>query len=665
MKLGKLSYVLIATLLLNQIPINSASAAASPEEQCFDLLTEAAKSNPAFSKLDLSKVRKTNGKKNDIKSGKFSVATYEDFMDTFNTPVPYFSDDIPNYPNKMDKVPTQYKFIPSIHKANRNNTASIIYNNGIRTKIDHWMSKDGSSTGTDIQNYFAGKKSASALDAKHYRQTIDGYYLDSRYVSFGAESELDFSYPTRAAAPSNDDYYPTGRPVKDMRQYLIYTHHLSPALGGDLLSCEIIKMVPQSPYKLKDFDHKGLSLDWVNYGGTKMSQSDAKTDVIGKNGKFRKAEIDYTTSVKGEPDKKLFRFYTLSINYDNGNSFLNTFITSELFNEAMRDAKNASQTFLEMRRAFYNKVIASGLEIGSGSTASVQNQEIVQGSWCGLKLSTTTLIDCQGQDPATSCPSGYQKRQWATLGSAPLSSCFKKTTGLGSLTPPESGLWCGIKMTGDTDRTVLCGGYDPKLSCPTGYTSQKLTSMPETGGDWYSCMKDADANAIVLHSGTQCGLKMAHQSTPIQTCEGHNPEISCPDNYTSRQWANLDSSWGEWFSCFKNSTTPTKTVETTHFNAARWNLPDLGMSGKTTYYASDQATANKVCTLRGEQTGEGFSEGEWIGSTDSLDADEWSSSSLAIRGWDNSKGAYSVCTTGSQCVTQKETIRNKIKCVAY
>ncbi|NCP67913.1 hypothetical protein GW756_03950 [bacterium] len=577
MKRGSISSILTGVLLFNLIPFGSTVAATSPEEQCFAQLVLAASTNPSFNTLDLASVNKVNGKNNEYKSGRFSVATYADFLNTFSKAVPYFETDIVSYPDKMNEVPTRYKYTPTVHKSNRNNTASIIYNNGTKTNIDHWMSKNGSSTSQDIQKYFAGQLSASTLDNKHNRQKIDGYYLDSKYVSFGKESELDFSYPSRAANPGADGYYPTGRPVKDMRQYLIYTHHLSPARGGAFLSCELVKMTPYNPYKLKDYDYQGQSLSWVNYGGTKMSQSNAKTAVVG-GGKFRKAEIDYTITTRADESKNLMRFNAISINYDNGNSFLNTFRTSEMFNEAMRDALNASETFLEMRRAFYNKVIASGLGIGGGASGGAANANVVKGNFCGFSISNQTNAqrNCQGLNPKTSCPAGYTKSNFARIGSNDWFTCVKTNTAAISTNPVEQGLWCGMKMTGDTARMVPCAGSDPQTTCPTGYSSKRFAQMGDNGGDWYSCFKDNNNNNLTVPSGSMCGLKMAQNSGGIN-CETSNPQVSCPTGFTSIQWSNVDPNWGRWFSCFKDveplavnpppAPEPTSgTVICTHYN---------------------------------------------------------------------------------------------------
>jgi len=570
MKVRKISFLLIGALLASQYQFNNTTYAASPEEQCFAELAKAAKKNPAFSGLNLSAVKKISGKNKELESDPFSVKTYADFLETFSKPVPYSQSDLKYYPSKMKSVATKHRYTPKIHKANRTNSGVIIYNNGSKTSIDHWMSKTGSSAASDIKDYFSGQKSASQLDAKHNRQKIDGYYLNSKYVTFGRESDLTFSFPSRAANPADDGYYPSGRPVMDMREYVMYTHHLKGSLGGDLLSCELIKMVPQSPYKLKDYDYSGESIRWENYGGTKISASNAKTQVVG-GGKFRKAEIDYTITSRTDPGKQLLRFYVLGINYDNHNSFLNTFRTVEMFNEAMRDAKKASQGFLEMRRTFYAKVIASGL--GIGQDTSVYNsgdasQPLATGHFCGLSMSHKDLaaIKCDGADPLRDdCPAGYTKRQWADLsgiGAGKWTSCFTDSPQPVRSSVKNPGLFCGIRMENDAGRKVLCSGIDPRdaapsippdVSCPAGFQPATFANMgPGYKGQWTTCFKQNNTSGLSATAGTMCGLKMEQQSTPVVSCGGMDPQTGCPEGYSSTQWANINASWGRWHSCIRN-----------------------------------------------------------------------------------------------------------------
>lgn len=563
MKVRKISFLLIGVLLASQSQFDNTIYAASPEEQCFTELSKAAKRNPAFSDLNLDSVRKISGENGELKSEPFSVKTYADFSNAFSKPVPFFQSDLEYYPNRMNNVATKHRFTPKIHKSNRTNSGVIIYNNGYKTPIDYWMSKTGASAAADIKEYFSGQKTASQLDAKHNRQTIDGYYLNSEYVTFGRESDLTFSFPSRAANPADDGDYPSGRPIMDMRQYVMYTQHLKGgAMGNDLLSCEIIKMVPQSPYKLKDYDYSGDSIRWENYGGTKMSASNAKTRVVG-DGKFRKAEIDYTITSRTDPGKQLLRFYVLSLNYNNNNSFLNTFRTVEMFNEAMRDAKNASQNFLEMRRAFYAKVLASGLGIGQDTSvynSGDGNFPLASGHFCGLSFTKQAAprFKCNGADPLRdACPTGYTKHQWADLsgiGAGKWTSCFTDSPQAVSSSGKNPGLFCGMRMENDAARVVLCNGVDPlDATCPTGFKASTFADMGANyKGKWTTCVKQNNNNGLSTTAGTMCGLKMEQQSAPVVSCGGMDPQTGCPEGYSSTQWANINASWGRWHSCIRN-----------------------------------------------------------------------------------------------------------------
>lgn len=361
-----LSLFLVPAILANILPVSTTYAAASPEDRCFDLLTSKAQNNPAFAGLDLTKVRKTNGKNTStgISSGEFSVATYNDFKAAFNREIPAGSGDIVHYPDDMNRVSSNYKFKRKIHKANRNNAATIMYNNGNKTNIDQWAPKDGKNPLSDIRKYFSGKRSASYLDGKYHRQKIDGHYVNSKYVTFGRDSRLAFSYPSRSPNPADDGFFPTGRPVLDMREYVMYTHHLSSAYGGKFMSCGLVKMVPQGQYKLQNYTAGDKSVAWANFGGTRMSESNVRTQSVGGND-FRLGEIEYTITDRESPTGRLMRFKVLSLGYKNGSPFMNPYITMDLFDKAMKDAHNTSKNFLEMRRAFYDRVIASGLGIGA------------------------------------------------------------------------------------------------------------------------------------------------------------------------------------------------------------------------------------------------------------------------------------------------------------
>ncbi len=668
MKAKTTAALLTMTFIASLVQTETAQAA-SPEEMCFTNLTQAAKSNPAFNSLNLAKVRKINGSSGQHKSEPFSVATYQDFSDAFSTQTPYFSTDLKYFPNQMEEVPAKHKFVPKKHRSNRNNTASIIFQDGRKSFIDHWMSRNGASTELDIRDYFANQKSAGQLNSKYNRQRIDGYYLDTRYVSFGRESDLDFSYPNRAANPANDDFYPTGRPVRDMREYLIYTHHLSPALGGAFVGCELVKMSPRGGFKLKDYNYSGKSLAWENYGGTMMSASNSRTSVVG-GGKFRKAEIDYTVNTRQNPNKDLLRFYALSMNYNNNNRFLNTYITSKFFDEEMKSAKGR-KTFLEMRRAFYTRVRNSGLLIGKSGfrIPSVDGNEIHAGTFCGIGMSqhSNPIRKCIDKDPRVSCPSGYIRKTWADLGSSgKWSSCFKQTKTEVSSRASHGGLFCGIKMTGKPGDMQRCAGLDPQQRCPAGYDKVYWAKMNANGGDWYSCIKQNNTVADPTMHGTMCGLKMAHQSNPIQTCNGLNPQTSCPEGFTSKRWANINGSWGQWYSCFKDSKSPTRVDDFRQFDAARWNLPGLDVPGKVTYFTTDAATAQKVCEVRGRQAGRHYKKGQWIGGTATASSPGWSYGNLAVGRWDpGSKTFTSQCNTGYECINRRVQYRTKLRCTSY
>lgn len=357
--------VLLFALSSNLFTTADTSAAQDAESACFEELAKAAKTNSAFNHLDLSKVTKISGKTGQQESSPFSVETYNDFSDILTKEIPFQAEDLKHFPSEMSKVASAAKFLPKVYKSNRNNSAFVLYESGVKTKIEHWVNTEGSSIQKHLQDYFAGKKTASFMDDRYTRQKIDGYYVDSRYITFGRESDLAFSFPTDVANPESDSFFPIGRLIMDMREYMIYTHHLKPSLGGDLLSCELIRVAPKSGYKLKDYEGKNRGINWENYGQVDIAATNMTVQPVGDEDEFRKAEIDFSVTTRQDINKRLLRFHVLSINYDNKNSFMNTYRTVQWFNEAMLDAKKIAEEGFDMRRAFYQSIIDSDLEIGN------------------------------------------------------------------------------------------------------------------------------------------------------------------------------------------------------------------------------------------------------------------------------------------------------------
>jgi hypothetical protein len=561
MKEKNISSLIVVSLLFVYAPLFQVQAQQTPEDQCFTHLRNAAQNNPNFQGLNLRKVQKINGKNGENRSAEFSLASHRDFRNAFeNYQLPVIDNDLSKYPYDMDEVSNRHKFFPRIHKSNRTNSASVIFENNIKTPIDHWMNFDGASAGRDIQNFFTGHDLNGVN--KHVRQVIDGHFVNTRYMTFGRESDLELSFPSRATNPAEEGYYSVGRPIKDMREYLMYTHHLT---NGTLLSCELFRMIPQSDFELKDFDITGKGIYWLNYGGSMLSETDVGTTPIA-NGKFRVGTIGYSITEKRAPFDKLLRFEGINVSFNNGSNFLNPFVTLGLFEESVRDAKNGTNTFLEMRRDFYNRIRASGMGIANGMTGAAPSvgPEVTQGQWCGYtnpgQKAANAIQLCKGQLPGpTTCPAGYEYGGFLNFGSGTRSSCFKVITGQTN-EPPEEGLMCGMKLSGDPNRVALCDGFDPQMGCPAGYTTTNISDPNYLyGGSWFTCFKDDTTTNEEPPDGSICGLRLIGQDRTPRNCGEFNlrPNPSnpsapvCPTGYNIHQWANVNAVWGRWSSCFK------------------------------------------------------------------------------------------------------------------
>jgi hypothetical protein len=92
------------------------------------------------------------------------------------------------------------------------------------------------------------------------------------------------------------------------------------------------------------------------------------------------------------------------------------------------------------------------------------------------------------------------------------------------------------------DEIIIMNGSGTNISL-ANYTAQINQTI--------SRVIDKDGN-INITQGTWCGLKMSAHTVPISTCGGHNPQVSCPKGYTSRLFANMGDLGGNWYTCFKN-----------------------------------------------------------------------------------------------------------------
>ncbi len=364
------SLLLLGLLTLNVIPTTAQAEESSPESACFEILTQEAKNNSQFARLDLSQVKKVNTRRGrDISSKPFAVNTYEKFKEIFNTPIPKSSGHLPKFPHRIDEIPRLYRHTPQIHKSNRPNIMVVIAN----------------GPKTDIGN----------VDNDPATEYINGYFLDTRYVTFGRATDFTFSFPSLDPNAHESEDFPYGAPYQDMREYLLFTHHLSPEKGGDFVNCGLVSLTPLGDYKLKAQTPNEKSIRWQYYGGDRVLGTDFKNrDIHSYNndddesnhnnrGNFRVSDVRFTIAAKeiGEDqipnyDNDLARVNAINVTYDNGNSYYNGYPLAKIAEQVMTDPKNQDLTYLELRALFY-QAITETLDLGimgEGSDLAFESQ---------------------------------------------------------------------------------------------------------------------------------------------------------------------------------------------------------------------------------------------------------------------------------------------------
>ncbi len=314
----------------------------SPEQACFTHLANAASNSSKFSGLDLSNVTKIaeNGRGRRAESKPFSVATYDEFKTIAETPIPMLGMHIGRFPNNTERIPHRYRIEPEIHKANRGNVLIVIYGDGSQTSIGN-------------------------VDDDPELEYIDGYYLDTQYATFGRSTDFEFSFKSFDGEPAKGQDYPYGAPYKDLREYLIFTHHLSDAKGGDFVSCSLVKLTPLGDYALKSYRGE-KSVRWQYYGGDRVNGTDfALEDAPAIDGhQFRVADIRFLVAAKEALEdggyswaNDLAHIDTITVLYDNGSNFYNEYETGPIAESVMTDPNNMGLSYMEMRASVYQAII--------------------------------------------------------------------------------------------------------------------------------------------------------------------------------------------------------------------------------------------------------------------------------------------------------------------
>ncbi len=312
----------------------------SPEEKCFQHLSQTIDKGEIFPNINLKAVTKINDWDGEVvESQQFSLDTYGGFKSIAETPIPGFGQDIYYFPNGIEKTAPQYLITPEIHKANRNGTTGIVkYKNNTETSIGN-------------------------VDDDPQEEIIKGYFLDTQYATFGRKSDLKFSFPSRDRNTDPAYDYPTGPPYKDIREYVLFASHLNPDHGGDLLSCGLVLVEPQGDYVLTAQDNTQKSITWENYGHDKQGTLNIATELVGDD--FRRVNADFLVAAKEKNaegggfnyDNDLVKFTLLFFTYDNDSDFMNEFETIEVFSEILNDPENKDLSFHKLYKKFYQTLI--------------------------------------------------------------------------------------------------------------------------------------------------------------------------------------------------------------------------------------------------------------------------------------------------------------------
>ena len=235
--------------------------------------------------------------------------------------------DVKYFPKELNRVSNQ-NLIPgtSKYKANRTNIGTVMFQNSIETNLGD-VDEDGDN------------------------DYIKGYFVDSQVVTFGRKLP-NFSFPFRSRDPNSSRPWAFGKPYSDLREYMVYTHHLAPAFGGQFLSCGLVKIEPDGVRDLED-------LKTGDYDGNDFQGSSYSIEVLPKSPEgheFRKGIVAIQSFDKSSPALPFARFQVLTLAYNNASNFLNEFTTLELQTEAMTTPPNQAEGMNQTIEIFYKLI---------------------------------------------------------------------------------------------------------------------------------------------------------------------------------------------------------------------------------------------------------------------------------------------------------------------
>ena len=266
------------------------------------------------------------------------------FQEISKMALPSGLSDIRYFPDRMNEVSGELVPATSKYKANRSNIGTVMFQNSIETNLGD---VDG-----DGDNDF-----------------IKGYFIDSQAVTFG-DRLGGLQFPYQARDPESSRPWPFGKPYSDLREYLIYTHHLAPAFGGQFLSCGLVKVDPDGENTLSD-------LNSGNYDGNAFEGSSYETTILprsSENYQFRRGLVTVQALEKNFGEEAsdpipYAKFRVLTLAFDNSSSFLNEFKTLQLQAQAMTSPPDQSLGLHENIQRFYDLIAdETNLQIVGGLT---------------------------------------------------------------------------------------------------------------------------------------------------------------------------------------------------------------------------------------------------------------------------------------------------------
>lgn len=310
----------------------------TPEEACMANLQAEMKDDSIFANVDITKVKKINGPEEDqVESGEFSLATYDDFLAAFDVPVPTLKEDIQYYPSQLFNVSPVYATKLEVAKSNRNLSGILTYNDDIETGLGD-------------------------LDGDGEEEVINGYYTDTKYVTFGRENAFVYPPVSRDPNPDSRRDFPGGHPYQDMREFIVFFQHLAEPFGGDLLSCGVFTFDPGDQYVLKAHNEGETEVSADLFWRTDVQASDAKYATVENDGHRFLKSVLRDTFLSRQRDEEgnnpvLMVYNQVLLSYDSGNSFLNDFEVARYTRNFMTDPANLNRSFTQMRQRLYQELV--------------------------------------------------------------------------------------------------------------------------------------------------------------------------------------------------------------------------------------------------------------------------------------------------------------------